>query len=189
GDQTVLGRLLDSARAARVSDLLVAVRDAETAHDWLEATGHELDDVRLVEDVRVGLGPVAGLAALGAARGAAVAVLSADLPFVTAALIDGLLDELETGGEDAVIPRVEGRDQWLCAAYRSGVGEVASRLIADLDASSSAGPSVRDLLGHLSVRRIERVRGVAAGDLATACRGIDTPADLEWARSLAARGH
>src|SRR5690242_16541929 len=84
------------------------------------------EGLRVVMERVPGGGPVAGLAAAVEALTAdpqaplpyAVAVLAADLPFVTSAHVDRLLAALHDPGEAdlAVTVDREGRPNWLCAA-------------------------------------------------------------------------
>lgn len=70
-----------------------------------------------------GGGPVAAIAAgLRHVRAGRVVVLAVDLPFVTAATVAALLDELTAAcGAAGVVPvDGTGRDQLLCSAWRTG---------------------------------------------------------------------
>jgi molybdopterin-guanine dinucleotide biosynthesis protein A len=192
GGAPVLARVLRAAREALATDdpdLLVSVTDAAPFEARFSVDlANEFAGVRLIEDDVSGAGPVAGLArGLAAARGDVVAVLAADLPFVGAALIDGLFRSL--AGDDAVdvvVPLVDGREQLLCAGYRASVAARAADLMAGLSAGPS-GPSVAALLHTLHVSRVVTVAALSPGELAIQCRGIDTPADLAWAHEEAAR--
>jgi molybdopterin-guanine dinucleotide biosynthesis protein A len=174
-------------------DVLLSVRDTAPFTEAFEADAADhFAGVRLVLDEVPDGGPVAGLAAgLAAATGESVAVVAADLPFVTGDLLAGLLALLEEDPDvDAVVPTVGGRDQTLCAAFRARVAESAARLVADRagrvdGAAGRAGPSVASLIESLDVRRVADVAGYGAEELSVLCRGIDTPADLEWARERA----
>jgi len=198
GDRTVFARQVQAAR--EIGDLIVSVRDpgpfvdALLEEGWGRRGEHDFElgprRVRLVADPVPDLGPVAGLAAgLAAAEGDGVAVFSGDLPFVTAGLIDALFAELRAALEadpdlDAVIPVVAGREQPLCAAYRS---EVATSAQAWLDhAPPPRGASVLGLLARLNARRVTDLGAFGPAALAEATRGIDTPEDLQWAQSRAA---
>ena len=196
GGRTVLSRVVAAARAALSDDdpdILLSVRDTAPFIDAFQADpDHHLAGVRFVLDEVPDGGPVAGLAAgLTAATGESVAVVAADLPFVTGDLIAGLLARLEEDPDvDAVVPTVNGRDQTLCAAFRARVAGVAASLVGGAvgradGAVSGAGPSVVSLVESLQVRRADEVAGYGAAELAVLCRGIDTLADLEWARERA----
>ena len=124
-----------------------------------------------------GGGPVAALrAGLPVVRTDVVAVLAADLPFLTAALLDELRARLT--GDGVLVVDDTGQDQpllgvWSTAALRSAV------------AAAPAGPtSMRRVLAPLAVRRLRPA--VPEGQLPpwTDC---DTPADLARARAAVRR--
>ena len=154
---------------------------------WEDAQGRRR--LRLVPDPEPGMGPLTGLAAgLGAARGDVCVALAGDLPFVTRALVDALGAALGDDPErDAAVPRVGGRAQPLCAAYRRRARAEAARLAA----GGGHAASMMGLLERLSVRYLEPEELAAASDLSAASdvaaltRGIDRPGDVEWARRRA----
>jgi len=214
GGQPIIRRLLDAARAAGVTDRVIAVRDAAAFGRRLRGTDtpESVAELRIVADGQPDLGPVAGLAAgLAEARGDTVVVLAGDLPFVDAGLIEGLLVALEADPEaDCVVPTVAGRDQPLCAAYRRTPAlDAAEKLVAGAGAATrvetsragsggagtggrgagGAGPAVAALLDRLRVRRLDAVGSVAGPELAARTRGVDTLEDLVWARGWVARDH
>src|SRR5438105_2811592 len=89
-----------------------------------------LKDVRLIADRYAGLGPLAGMqAGLSAARLPHVIVVGCDLPDVEPALVT-LLQGM-AGDYEAVVPRLDGRPQGVCALYRRAL---TSRIKALLDA-------------------------------------------------------
>ena len=194
GAQTVLERMLDAVHGVDLGpcpDILISVRDEASFRERHAGRGRVFEGVRFVEDARPDLGPVAGLAAgLTAATGDVVAVLGADTPFVTAGLIEGLLSELEGAPDvDVVMPEVEGRVQRLCAAYRAALGRQAHELV-EAAGGPQEGPPVTRLLERARVKVIRGTPGQDPSTWAVQCRGIDTPADLQWAleRVLARRG-
>jgi molybdopterin-guanine dinucleotide biosynthesis protein A len=108
------------------------------------------DGVVLTQEQPPGGGPVAGLAQAvrlvpdGVGR---VAVLPADLPFLTAGVLSGLCGALTDGADVAVLLDGSGRPQWLCAVWRSDA------LRQRLDAiGPPEGARVRDLVGDATVR-------------------------------------
>lgn len=137
----------------------------------------------IVPDPVPGLGPLAGLASgLRAARAPVCVVLAGDLPFVTPAFVDRLGEALpEDDGHDAVVPRVGGRRQPLCAAYRRNVYELAARMLEARPEPDAPSPSMRGFLDRLRVRELAADDLTGVGDLAAITRGIDNPADLAWA--------
>lgn len=93
--------------------------------------GIESHGLAVVRDVHEGLGALGGLhAALAACRTKWAAVVSCDLPFVTAGLFERLA-ALRDDDVDAVAPvQEDGRPQPLCALYDAArCREVAERLI------------------------------------------------------------
>ena len=137
------------------------------------------EGVRVVMEPVPGGGPVAGLAAaleaLTAEAGApppyAVTVLAADLPFVTSAHVDRLLDALDDA-DLAVTVDADGRRNWLCAAWRLPV------LRQRLDALGDAhGSSMRELAHGIRTQSVD--------DPAEVALDVDTPSDLARARARA----
>lgn len=200
GGSPVVARVIDSARRApggATPDILVSVREAAPFQERCAADPDGVfAGIRLVTDDVPDAGPVAGLAeGLAAARGDVVVVLAGDLPFVSADLIGGLFEALEGAPDtDVIVPTLRGRDQVLCAAYRAGLATRAADLMAgvkatgDTGGSGPAGPRVDALFAGLNVCRVDSIAGRGPEELAVECRGIDTPADLAWARERVARG-
>jgi molybdenum cofactor guanylyltransferase len=89
--------------------------------------------VAVVEDPVEGLGPMQGLAAgldAVADRAGAAFVCSTDLPFLHPAYVRRVLREL-TGDTDVVLPVARGYRQPLAAAYRTGLADLVTKLIAE----------------------------------------------------------
>lgn len=134
------------------------------------------DGVLLVQEDPPGSGPVAGLAT-GLAQTSAdiVVVVAADLPFLTAEVIEGVHGLLDGGEADVVLVVDEnGRDQYLLGAWRAGPLRGALAELAPLP-----GRAMRELVRALSVARVD-VAG--PGEAPAPWTDIDTPADLERAR-------
>ncbi|WP_045879824.1 molybdenum cofactor guanylyltransferase [Pseudofrankia sp. DC12] len=103
----------------------------------VRASGQRLPDLPLgtlvVDDPREDKGPVQGMAAgltvlLGRAESAFVA--STDLPFLHPAFVTTVLRALDgPAGPDVVLPVARGYQQPLAAGYRTGLGELAARLV------------------------------------------------------------
>lgn len=134
--------------------------------------------VRVVQEEPPGGGPVAGLAAGLAAlggRSGGVAVLAADLPLLTRAAVQLLLDAL--GDHDgAVFVDGDGRFQWLCGVWSAAA--IEGRL-ADL--GPVAGRAMREVVAPLRVLGVP----VDGGELPP-WYDCDTPAGLaEAERRLA----
>jgi molybdopterin-guanine dinucleotide biosynthesis protein A len=132
--------------------------------------------VLLVREQPPGGGPVPALAAGLAAAGDAevVAVLAADLPFVTVDLVTALRERLT--GDGVLVVDDTGRDQLLLGVWRTAVLRAAT-------GGARPHAPLRGVLAPLAVRRHRPV--VAPGEPApwTDC---DTPAELTRARAAAA---
>jgi molybdopterin-guanine dinucleotide biosynthesis protein A len=182
-----------------IARVLTAVSDA---YPRIVVGGPELavalpPDVVLVREDPPGGGPVAGLAAgLAALDPAApdpaaadlttpgpdqVAVLAADLPFLTGTAIAALRLALgdarrgdHAGPDAAVFVDATGRPQWLCGVWRStALRRRMSRL------GEPAGRGVRELVGDLSVVTLP-----APTAPAPAYVDCDTDADIQRAEDL-----
>jgi len=137
------------------------------------------DGVRVVMEPVPGGGPVAGLAAAVAALTSdpgtpipyAVTVLAADLPFVTSAHVERLLEALDEADLAVTVDR-DGRRNWLCAAWR------LTTLRARLEELGDAyGASMRALADGIRTQSVD--------DPADLALDVDTPADLARARERA----
>lgn len=104
--------------------------------------------VLLIREDPVGGGPVAGLAAGLELVGEVghVVVLAADLPFVTADVVRGLLSAVREG---AMLVDDGGRDQLLLGAWRTGVLRAAVVALPEVQ-----GASLRSLVERLDVARV-----------------------------------
>jgi molybdenum cofactor guanylyltransferase len=133
-------------------------------------------DVLLVREDPPGGGPVPALAAGLAAVGDAgvVAVLAADLPFVTAELVTGLRERLT--GDGVLVVDDAGRDQLLLGVWRTEVLRAATT-----DARPHA--PLRGVLAPLAVRRYHPV---VTADRPAPWTDCDTPAELARARAQSA---
>ena len=206
GGRTVLSRILEAT--AHIADTVLAVREVPPFRRALAAEGWEPvgegresgaegagppDSVTLrspngrafliVPDPVPDLGPLAGLASgLAAAQASVCVVLAGDLPFVTRELVDALGATLAEDAErDAVVPRVRGRAQPLCAAYRREVREPAGRLLWGRSGPAHRSPAPMGLLDRLRVRYVEADDLPGVTDLDAATRGIDSLEDFAWA--------
>ncbi len=138
------------------------------------------DGVVLVQEQPTGAGPVAGAAA-GLARVEArmVVILAADLPFLTTHVIATLLSTLDDdpAADVALLVDENGRDQYLVGAWRTGRLRAA---LAELE--PLPGRAMRDLVCAVRMVRVSMPAGSAELPPWT---DVDTPADLERARSQA----
>jgi molybdopterin-guanine dinucleotide biosynthesis protein A len=132
---------------------------------------------RIVPDHYPGLGPLAGIhAGLLAARYAHVWVVGCDLPDADpglASLLRGL-----AGDYDAVVPRLDGEPQGVCALYDRAL---ASR-IEDLLAAGER--RVKMLLAASNVRYVAPEELRVVDPELRSFRNINTPADYEaWLKA------
>jgi len=142
---TTLVEWLVARLAPGFDHVLVAARDAGQLPPGLRS--------RLVCDLHAGAGPLAGVeAGLAASPHDTVVAVACDMPRVTAALADRLLDAARADpAVDAAVPRVGGRPEPACAAYRrSAAGPIAAALDAGRlrAADALAGLGVRWLDGE-----------------------------------------
>jgi molybdopterin-guanine dinucleotide biosynthesis protein A len=120
---------------------------------------------RVVFDRKRGAGPLAGLeAGLVAARQEVVFAVACDMPYVTREIAEIAVTAARTC--DAAIPRVDGRPEPVCAAYRRTV-------LPAITAALNAGQlKAADVTEQLDVTWLE--------DLAPdQLRSLNTPADVE----------
>ncbi|WP_369139591.1 molybdenum cofactor guanylyltransferase [Modestobacter versicolor] len=135
------------------------------------------DGVQRVREEPPGGGPVPALAAGIAAVGGAgvVAVLAADLPFVTAGLVTALRERLT--GDGVLVVDDTGRDQLLLGVWRTAV-------LRDALAGARPHTPLRAVLSPLAVRRY---RPPVLPGVPAPWTDCDTPAELARARAAAAR--
>src|ERR1700674_419056 len=108
-DDTNLVRLVVASLAPAFSEVMVAFAEPEQIE--------ELIPYRVVFDRKVSAGPLAGLeAGLSAARNEITFAIACDMPFVTQAVAQIAVAAVQ--GSDAAIPRIGGRPEPVCAAYR-----------------------------------------------------------------------
>jgi molybdopterin-guanine dinucleotide biosynthesis protein A len=132
---------------------------------------------RRVGDVPGFAGPLAGLVAgLEACGGANAAVLGVDFPLVVPALVAALLERLEAGAMDAVVPRPGRIPQPLVAAWSTAA---APRLRAALQAGET---SLRGGLASLAVAWLDDAAIATLPGGIGALLNVNTPADLDVAR-------
>ena len=173
GGRRIIDRVADALRPSAHPLLIVAGDPAADA--WLP-------DARRVDDPRPGLGSLGGLyAALVHAAGAPVLVVAWDMPFVPPALLGALRAVGDAHAHvDAVLPEGATGPEPLCAWYGPRCAEAARRLL-------DAGERRARALGE-AMRASALPLGAVArhGDPAVMFLGVNTPADLERARALAA---
>jgi molybdopterin-guanine dinucleotide biosynthesis protein A len=122
-------------------------------------------DVTWVLEERPGGGPAAAVAAaLPAVSAVVVVLLAADLPLLSAAHVDRLVESV--GGDGAVYVDADGAEQWLCSAWRTATLRSLPLV---------AGDSLRRALAPLDFNRLTDT--AAAVD-------CDTPDDLHRAEEM-----
>jgi molybdopterin-guanine dinucleotide biosynthesis protein A len=184
----VVGVVLAGGRGRRIGGdkAIVELEGRPLALYPLEALHEVCDDVAVVAKRDTLLPPLAGLAdlwiepdeprhpltgvahALEAAAGRAVLVVAVDLPLMDAATLRAIA-QTDPGGAGAVVPRVHGRLQPLCALY----------LPVALAGLSGFDPTARatDVVASLGVREVEPTDP-------TAFYNVNRPEDLLQASVL-----
>jgi molybdopterin-guanine dinucleotide biosynthesis protein A len=163
GGRTLLDRVLDAVPDA---DPVIVVGPAQPVPPRAVLTREE----------PAGGGPVAALAAgLAELRGATelVAVLAADLPFLTPAAMDALHAACTDDG--AILVDADGRDQYLAGIWRVAALERALTRFGD-----PQGGALRRLVGGLTVTRVALASSTPAPWF-----DCDDPTDLERAKGWA----
>jgi molybdopterin-guanine dinucleotide biosynthesis protein A len=86
----------------------------------------------LAPDLHAGAGPLAGVeAGLAASPHEVVVAVACDMPAVSVGLLRRLAEAAGDAGVDAAVPRIAGRPEPACAAYRrSAAGPIAAALDA-----------------------------------------------------------
>jgi molybdopterin-guanine dinucleotide biosynthesis protein A len=122
---TTLIEHLASALAPNFDEVLISANDPAAVPSALRAR------YRLVADLHLGAGPLAGIeAGLSAARHDTLFALACDMPLVNVELAAGIVAAAQ--GHDAAVPRLDGRPEPACAAYRrQAAGPIAAALRQD----------------------------------------------------------
>jgi molybdopterin-guanine dinucleotide biosynthesis protein A len=158
--ETTLVEWMVGRLASGFEQLLVSAGDERQLPEGLR--------VHLVRDLRPGAGPLAGIeAGLAASRYEVLVAVACDMPRVGGGLTQRLLAASE--GHDAAVPRVGGRPEPACAAYRRSAAPAITTL---LDAGRLQAAAA---LEELDVRWLD---GEPPGQFAD----LDTPED--YARFL-----
>jgi len=134
---------------------------------------------RVVEDTYRDRGPLGGIhAALSTTTTELNLILAVDLPFVVPKFLKFLLVRARESGAMVTVPRAGSGLQPLCAAYRRGFAEVA-------ESSLHEGKNKIDsLFAKVTTCMIEEGELVRAGFPVGMFRNVNTPEELEMARSL-----
>lgn len=143
----------------------ILVANAEEAPSWCPG-------LRVVRDIRPGLGALGGLYTAVVTAPAPVVVAAWDMPFISAALLRALAEGLE--GVDACLPASDGPRglEPLCAAYGPAAGPA---MAAALDAGDFRAVGFHDRIkvGMLSPLRVRQ-----CGDPALLFFNVNTSDDL-----------
>lgn len=152
--------------AGQGSDEIIVVSNDSVLNIHLQK--HE--NVRVVPDVYVGEGPLAGLhAGLMASSHEMVWLIGCDQPFLDLTAASYLLRKMAEGQFQAVVPVVGGRNQPLHAIYRKEIGVIAESLLY------SGERSFVSLLEHVSWLGIEENEFIESGISLKFTDDIDTP--------------
>jgi molybdopterin-guanine dinucleotide biosynthesis protein A len=170
GGERILDRLAGAMRDALGTPPLLVANAPEAAH-WRS-------DLRVVADLRPGLGALGGIYTAVVEAPAPVVCVAWDMPFVPASLIRRLADGLRD--RDAVVPQSEGPAgiEPLCAAYGPACREA---IAANLEAGDlrAVGFHARIRLGILPLAEVAR-----KGDPAFLFFNVNTADDLARADEL-----
>lgn len=138
--ETTLVRWVAERLAPTFAEVVVSFAEPEQVQESVP--------YRLVFDRKRSAGPLAGLeAGLAAARNEVTFAIACDMPYVTPALAE--IAVAAARGCDAAIPRVNGRPEPACAAYRRSA---LPMITAALDAGRYRAA---DLAEHLDVTWLE----------------------------------
>ena len=165
GETTLLGWVIDRL-APIFSEVVVSFAEPEQVR--------ELMPYRIVFDRKPSAGPLAGLeAGLGAAKNDVTFAVACDMPYVTLQVAE--MAVAASAGCDAAIPRIAGRPEPTCAAYRRSA---LARITAALDAGQY---KASDLAEQLEVTWLEGLEPHLF-------RSLNGPDDYERFRHELSRG-
>jgi molybdopterin-guanine dinucleotide biosynthesis protein A len=163
GDSTLL-RWMGDRLGADFAEVMVAFAEPEQIE--------QLVPYRLVFDRKRKAGPLAGLeAGLSVARNEVTFAIACDMPYVTRDVAE--MAVAAALGCDAAVPRIDGRPEPVCAAYRR------SALPAITDALDAGRLATSAMLDQLDVTWLEDLDP----DL---FRSLNTPGDYERFHSVVA---
>ena len=135
----------------------------------------------VLADTTPGLGPMGGIhAALTHSETEWNLVLAVDLPLITADFLAAIVKHCG-GATVAVVPKVHGQLQPLCAAYHRAILPEVERALASGDLS------IHHLLERLSTRIIEEADLITGGFHPGMLLNVNTPADLVRAQAMQVR--
>jgi len=170
GDRVLIEGILE--KMARIADEVIIVTNSPQRYGHLEA--------RVVGDVYPGKGALGGMySGLKAARNHHSLVVACDMPFLDLKLLRYMI--LLSPGQDVVIPRVGGLTEPLHAIYSKQCLQPIERVLA------GGGGRIIDFFPEVRVRYIEEQEIKLFDPQCLSFFNINTPADLEKARSLVRR--
>jgi molybdopterin-guanine dinucleotide biosynthesis protein A len=172
--------LLELEGRAFVERIAAAIRPIARSVT-LVGRGGQVGDVAAIPDLRPGLGPLAGIeSALAACATEQALVVACDLPFVTTALLELLLERSALQPDTAVVPLdADGRVSPLCAVYpRSSLP-----LVTELLDRGERTP--RALLLRFPTDLVPFADYAHLAGATELLRNVNTPADLTDAERIA----
>ena len=153
--QTILVRWVADRLAPEFAEVLISFAEPEQLEQPIP--------YRVVFDRKLAAGPMAGIeAGLAASRHDPVFAIACDMPFITRQVASLAVAAARTC--DAAVPRVDGRPEPVCAAYRKSA---LPSITASLDAGHRRAA---DVLSSLDVTWLENID---AGMM----RSLNTPDD------------
>ncbi len=172
GGQPIIARIL-AALGPMVDERVLLANDSALVG---------LEGVRVVFDPQPHAGVLPALAAgLEAASGELCLAVACDMPFVSADVFGYLLDVQRQSDADVVIPRSEGFAEPMHAVYRRAT------VLAAIRAALARGEQrMISYFSAVAVREVPEDEWRLHDALGTAFFNVNTPADLERARQLAA---
>jgi molybdenum cofactor guanylyltransferase len=132
----------------------------------------------VVEDIYPGCGPLGGIhAALTATATELNLILSVDMPLMTTAFLQWLVDMARVDESQIVVPQAAGGLQPLCATYRRALAKVAETALL-------AGEyKIGRLFERVPTRILNEREILAAGFSSDIFRNINTPEEYAQCRS------
>ena len=161
--RTLLARSLDLARSVSSDVRIVGSRDKFAPF------------APVVEDIFRDCGPLSGIhAALRASQAEINLMLAVDMPFVSRAFLEYLIEQARAAPDAiVVVPRCEGSRQPLCAIYRREFAAAAE------DALRAGRYRIDSLFESVRTRVIEQAELEKAGFASNIFRNLNTPEELE----------
>jgi molybdopterin-guanine dinucleotide biosynthesis protein A len=133
----------------------------------------------VVEDVFRDCGPLGGIhAALRASPSELNLMLAVDVPFLSSALLQYLIERARSSAATVTVPQARGRRQPLCAVYAREFAEVAERALRE------GRYKIDALFEAVGTQVISEEELEAAGFSAKMFRNLNTREEVEAAREL-----